>query len=313
MSSTTASVASSANIVGARPRARFPKAKPNVLGGEKERRSAATNNCKHPGPTEGSEMNTLPPARKIVRSEFIAVEEAVDDSEQMEESGKHSLVKTTNAEPDNEQDCMPAPEVKIEAVGHLGLKEQSLITEDTTLSEVHSLFAMSERPLINLTLLSSLPKRINKKKWTSEETAKFHKALNSFGTDFSLMSKLFPKRTRHELKLKFKREERFNDTLLANTFLDHQQYDLSSFEESAVIESNCKSNVKCKKPESTVEARENLRSGRKSHFETSDAIESDVNESKCESELKYKKSEPAVKTTKNQRKGATKGRTGLKV
>lgn len=44
--------------------------------------------------------------------------------------------------------------------------------------------------------------------WTEDETAHFYDALRMFGTDFFIISQMFPGRTRRHIKLKFTREER---------------------------------------------------------------------------------------------------------
>lgn len=45
-------------------------------------------------------------------------------------------------------------------------------------------------------------------KWTDEETNKFYEGLEIFGSDFSMIGILFPKRTRDQIKKKFNREEK---------------------------------------------------------------------------------------------------------
>lgn len=47
-------------------------------------------------------------------------------------------------------------------------------------------------------------------RWKADETAKFYDALSMCGTDFSLMSMLFPNKTREQIKGKFRVEERTN-------------------------------------------------------------------------------------------------------
>ena len=42
------------------------------------------------------------------------------------------------------------------------------------------------------------------------DTAKFYMALSAVGTDFTMINAMFPKRTRQQIKNKFKREERLN-------------------------------------------------------------------------------------------------------
>ena len=50
--------------------------------------------------------------------------------------------------------------------------------------------------------------------WTERETVRFFKALSIFGTDFSMMENIFKRRTRHELKMKYKKEEKQNRALV---------------------------------------------------------------------------------------------------
>jgi len=46
--------------------------------------------------------------------------------------------------------------------------------------------------------------------WSDEETDRFYEALSMFGTDFFIISKMFPPKTRRQIKLKFVREERLD-------------------------------------------------------------------------------------------------------
>ncbi|CAL9082177.1 unnamed protein product [Musa textilis] len=61
------------------------------------------------------------------------------------------------------------------------------------------------------------PKRLNyhsymnrpqSSRWSKAETKLFYEAIHQFGTDFAMIQQLFPNRTRHQVKLKFKIEER---------------------------------------------------------------------------------------------------------
>lgn len=62
------------------------------------------------------------------------------------------------------------------------------------------------------------------------ETKRFYKALNTIGTDFSLMQKYFPIRTRLELKNKFKREEKLNRNLIDTALNNPSEFDITQFE-----------------------------------------------------------------------------------
>lgn len=45
-------------------------------------------------------------------------------------------------------------------------------------------------------------------RWSVDDTRRFYENLRQCGTDFEMLAQLFPRRTRHHLKLKFKKEER---------------------------------------------------------------------------------------------------------
>ncbi|GLT86195.1 hypothetical protein SLE2022_043510 [Rubroshorea leprosula] len=45
-------------------------------------------------------------------------------------------------------------------------------------------------------------------RWSKQDTELFYEAIRQFGTDMSMIQQLFPGRTRHQIKLKFKNEER---------------------------------------------------------------------------------------------------------
>ncbi|XP_022807146.1 transcription factor TFIIIB component B''-like [Stylophora pistillata] len=54
-------------------------------------------------------------------------------------------------------------------------------------------------------------------------------ALSQVGTDFSLMTPLFPNRTRRELKAKFKREEKQHRTLIEKALRVRNPIDVDLF------------------------------------------------------------------------------------
>lgn len=47
-------------------------------------------------------------------------------------------------------------------------------------------------------------------KWTDEDISMFYRGLRQFGSDFTMISRLFPKRSRREIRNRFKKEEREN-------------------------------------------------------------------------------------------------------
>ncbi len=107
---------------------------------------------------------------------------------------------------------MVAPQVRIDENGNIVVDQDSLVV-----SAGVTINAERERGQVttieNLAVgaqitSASYARREAAIKWEEAETEKFYNALRLFGTDFSLMERIFPGRTRRQLKLKFKREER---------------------------------------------------------------------------------------------------------
>ena len=56
-------------------------------------------------------------------------------------------------------------------------------------------------------------------RWNEESTERFFEALRMFGTNFDMISKLFPGRTRHSIKLKFLKEEKADQERIKQTLM----------------------------------------------------------------------------------------------
>ena len=66
-------------------------------------------------------------------------------------------------------------------------------------------------------------KRISSFRWTAESTERFYDGLRFFGTDFMMMTAMFPGLSRRHLKLKFAKEERQNEALIKQTLLHERK------------------------------------------------------------------------------------------
>ncbi|XP_043264545.1 titin homolog isoform X2 [Colletes gigas] len=125
---------------------------------------------------------------------------------------------------DDPSSAMPVPQVKVGPDGQLIIDEQSLVIEQTNAK----------------------------------------KALNTVGTDFLLMQSLFPNRTRQEIKLKFKKEEKVNRNLVEKALAYHQEFDTDMLEKSlATFESSEKEHS------DTLEKRKLQRPAEKKKFKIS--------------------------------------------
>ncbi|XP_054706290.1 transcription factor TFIIIB component B'' homolog [Uloborus diversus] len=135
-----------------------------------------------------------------------------------------------------EDTIRPVPKLVVNENGDINIDESSLIVQrnlpDPSLVET----------VTDETTYSSFRKKPSKQ-WGKNETAKFYRALSLVGTDFGLMEKLMPGRTRRELKLKFKREERHNLDYINRAMYDSQTFDISvlleeSLEDAEIPEQN---------------------------------------------------------------------------
>ncbi|GAB6031675.1 hypothetical protein CHUAL_009429 [Chamberlinius hualienensis] len=151
-------------------------------------------------------------------------EEAVDDPEYNEDSRDRS-----SSVADDDENNSIAPKVKIGPDGSLIIDEQSLVIQ--TSAAKRGLPTVNVRESSSTCNYNSFRKKKPTRTWSDNETSKFYMALSTVGTDFSMMQNLFPKRERHELKLKYKREEKCNKVLVDKAIHGQQQYDLSIFEE----------------------------------------------------------------------------------
>ena len=73
--------------------------------------------------------------------------------------------------------------------------------------------------------------------WNEMLTDRFYDGLRMFGTDFEMISKMFPGRSRHKIKLKFCKEEKVNGNRIKATLLGEKlAVDLSELEKMAGTE-----------------------------------------------------------------------------
>lgn len=83
---------------------------------------------------------------------------------------------------------------------------------------------------------ASYTKRAKAEKWSASDTEKFFNALQQFGTDFSLIEKLFTNRSRRQIKSKFKKEEANNRVRVELALKARVPIDAVSFREKLTAE-----------------------------------------------------------------------------
>lgn len=67
-------------------------------------------------------------------------------------------------------------------------------------------------------------------RWSAEETDIFYQALSAWGTDFNLIAHMFPNRSRHQIKTKFKYEERRNPALVQMYLVHRRRVNAQDYE-----------------------------------------------------------------------------------
>jgi transcription factor TFIIIB component B'' len=95
--------------------------------------------------------------------------------------------------------------------GKLVISEDSLLLSQADVAPSHLDLVYEQQRTVTS---ASYTNRVKSEQWTAEETKLFYKSLAQYGTDFTFVSQMFPKRTRGQIKSKFKREEKENQHLV---------------------------------------------------------------------------------------------------
>ncbi|XP_061477299.1 transcription factor TFIIIB component B'' homolog isoform X2 [Rhineura floridana] len=122
------------------------------------------------------------------------------------------------------------PRVKVAEDGSIILDEESLTVE--VLRTKGQCVVEENDPIFergSTTTYSSFRKSYYTKPWSEKETDMFFLAISMVGTDFSMISQLFPHRARTEIKNKFKREEKANGWRIDKAFKEKKPFDFGCF------------------------------------------------------------------------------------
>lgn len=160
-------------------------------------------------------------------NEDVSEEEKEGEADQPEE-----VVVT-----DEENDGLPAPQIKVGPDGEITIDEKSLVIENKQVKRSKEKIQKSKLVDGDSATTYGVYKKVERTKlWSKRETLRFYKALNAIGTDFSLMLPLFPGRKRRDLTMKFKKEEKVNRTLIDRALMEPNTYDISELRREIELE-----------------------------------------------------------------------------
>lgn len=147
------------------------------------------------------------------------------------------VIKTENIKTEPMKTSVPlisstplVPQLKLGPNGEMILDESSLVVENTAERDARQ--AIEQSSVIyddgSSGKYGVFKRQKRTKDWSAEETIKFYRCLHTIGTDFSLMLQLFPNRTRRDLKIKFKKEEKSNGHLIDKALCNPKAFDVES-------------------------------------------------------------------------------------
>ena len=150
--------------------------------------------------------------RKRAREEFRSLKSLNKEEEELErEERKKKREKILNADiPESGPPKGQQMQLKIGADGKMILDEESTVVDRHKNANLENAQKekLDENPFENLYNNASYGKAEYSDPWKLDEVIKLYKALAMWGTDFNLISQMFPYRTRRQVKAKFSNEER---------------------------------------------------------------------------------------------------------
>lgn len=124
-----------------------------------------------------------------------------------------------------------------DADGNIDINAESTIVHRTSLNAFERIREETnrfERPVIS----NTYSKRKHTDKWDEQEDMEFFSALSTWGTDFSMISSLFPHRTRKQIKSKYNLEEKKRPELVDLALRRKLPKNLMEYEQEAGIKLN---------------------------------------------------------------------------
>lgn len=145
------------------------------------------------------------------------------------------MLERVGRERDREQDMAQAVPNTIIVNGEIQLDQSSLQIDRHAHAQAErdaeQLEVVDESEITRRVNSGSWLKREKTESWDEEHTDLFYNGLRMFGTDFEMISKMFPGRTRRAIKLKFTKEEKMDKSRIKDTLLGERlPVDMAMFE-----------------------------------------------------------------------------------
>ena len=156
-------------------------------------------------------------ADELIAEKLEAKQEEVERQKEVEKSE----VKHTKEQKPPEIKSS-GPRIRI-VNGEMIIDESSLVVETPSALEDGDLQRVEEGALRYVSAASFRTRSTaSRVRWTDPMTNRFYEGLSYFGTDFGLISLLFPGMTRQQIKLKFNSEERANPSRVNASLLNRK-------------------------------------------------------------------------------------------
>ncbi|XP_022300413.2 uncharacterized protein LOC111108664 isoform X2 [Crassostrea virginica] len=166
-----------------------------------------------------SNQNKMYKSSKTAKKDLNPLLQASEEERRVDEGEEE--------EAEGREEPMPVPQVKIGPDGTLIINEESLVVKTKKAVIEEELETLDETD--NLTTYASFRKPLVRQIWSKQETEKFYYALSSIGTDFTLMLKVFPSKTRSDLKKKFVKEDKENRWKIEVALRERKPFDMETF------------------------------------------------------------------------------------
>ncbi|CCF59745.1 hypothetical protein KAFR_0H03350 [Kazachstania africana CBS 2517] len=150
--------------------------------------------------------------RQKAREDFKSLQALnKEEDERLKQERKEAAEKFLNRDvPEYQETPTQGIKLKLNPDGQINVDEESTVVDrhkNASLENAHK-EKVDENPFENLYNYGTYGKGSYTDPWKTEELIKFYKALSMWGTDFNVISQLFPYRTRRQIKSKFISEEK---------------------------------------------------------------------------------------------------------